>query len=1350
LPELVNPAGLSWLLLLPLLLVPYFLRQQPRRRIIPALFLFAGIEPAQRVRLGGRLRLRPLFVLQLLLLLVTIAALCRPLLRATEVRSALVLDDAASMQAVEPGGESRFAAAIGLARDELSGDAAGSWDVFGLAPAPHEVGLGLTPAQARSALSGIRPQPCAHPDDATLRSFFERLARDGYARVHVVSDRAAASTERFHVTTVGTAQRNVAITDLSLMPSAVAGRPALLNAAVENFSPRPATVPFRVEDTQSGAVIDARKLELGPHQSTTVTAEVDTSSKLIARIEPRDALAVDDAAEIVPRGGSKREVLLVAADTQALDSVGPLLGIHLETVTAERYRPELARGHDLVIFHRAAPREPPPTAALYLLPPPATFLPAHGARVDQPAITFVVPTHPVARYLNFAALRPRQALDFAPLPQWQPIALAGAGAVILERTTPAPAVVSGIDLLPYLGERNRPISILTLNLLTWLLHGAGSVERAGTSACAPIGRVESDLEHRATLPLAVVAPVPVRAAEQTRPLWPALTLAAIALLCLEAWFHRGHDGLAWTLRLFVAALLAAAWLDPSRALAGTSPRPFVVVDVSKSLLAPVREQLLGRAGIEPPAPVLAFAGRTVASTRATLGDALAAADDTQTDLESALLAAANDAPPDGPIFVISDGWETHRDASRALPALKSRRLHVFPIAQSQPLGNDVEIRSLSLPAESAAGSAVRAEVVVHSDNPTVATGRIVIRRGPKVLVSEVTRIAPGESAFVRPLLLAGEGLLEFTAEFQPADPSQDLDRQNDTAKAWVAVGGGKRVLLVGHDARDNRELEQTLTQRGFRVTAVARAAGQGFPDASRYTAVILNDVPINDLPADAPAQLRESVRAGSGLVMVGGPRSFGLGGYRGSAIEDALPVRMKERARREPRNAIALVIDKSGSMREERRITFAREAARQLVEHLKDSDRIAVIGFDREPFTIVPLSDVGSIRDDFEEQIDRLKPSGGTRLFPALQEARRELLGESAKRRFIVVLSDGLSEDAETASGRRNYYDLALALAEQGVTISTIALGRDADGDFLERLASYGRGAFHETVDAATLPDILIGEFETHGREETVPERELRPVPSPQSPLVGEIARGDSHWPSVLGLVETELKPQARRDVAVAGSDAPLIASWQYGRGRAVAFTTDADGRWSDRWLRWKQWSPLWNDVARWVVPQGSGAQPRFALAYRAGRLEIDYSRFDEDPAGTVVARINTPDGRTPETALARAAPGHYRGSYATQTPGDYRVELRGSQGAITETPLGFTIPSAAIGEIPRREPNWTLLETLARETGGEVNPKPEHVEPAPTPETRTPLAPMLLAIALILFLLELIVRRLRSETASF
>jgi hypothetical protein len=147
-PELLHPTGLIWLSLVPLLLVPYLLRQRPRRRIVAALFLFNGIEPAQRLRLGGRLRLRPLFLLQLLLLIVAIAALCRPALRSSDVRSALVLDNSASLSAIDASGETRFVAAVRAADHEVARDPAGNWDLFLLSPMPHELGQGLSPGQA--------------------------------------------------------------------------------------------------------------------------------------------------------------------------------------------------------------------------------------------------------------------------------------------------------------------------------------------------------------------------------------------------------------------------------------------------------------------------------------------------------------------------------------------------------------------------------------------------------------------------------------------------------------------------------------------------------------------------------------------------------------------------------------------------------------------------------------------------------------------------------------------------------------------------------------------------------------------------------------------------------------------------------------------------------------------------------------------------------------------------------------------------------------------------------------------------------------------------------------------------
>lgn len=1148
--EILNPAGLLWLSALPLLFLPYLLRDRPRRRVVSALFLYQGIPPAMRRRLGGRPKLEPLFFLQLFLLLVAVATLVRP--------------------AVKSDG-----------------------------------------SMAKAATA-------------------------------VVKDQSAAA------------------------------------------------IPIR----------------------------------------------------------SEKNLLVVSSTRSGLEAVP---GLHLEVVSPADYRPSLAAGRDLVIFHLSAPAEPPSVPSLYLLPPDAPFLPAASGDALNPNIAFPDPTQPIVRYLNAGALHSRHSLVFRPSPGWKIFAITPSGPALLARESPERAVVSGIDLLPYLGERNRPISILTLNLLSWLSMDASALPEAVT--CPALGASESDLRRAVEISLPECSGAPAAAQPVYRPLWPALALAALALLALEGWLERRSPAtwrpgpLANGIRLVVAALLAAAALDPVRAVPAPPPDPAILVDVSRSVPQKTRAEQIAEIArlVSPSAPAVAFAARSVAAALSTLSSSTpeeAGVD--ATDLESALLAAGARAPEGTPVLVLTDGWETRGDARRAVDLLRRRKIRLYPIAADDEAIGNVEVERLSLPLESLAGKSARAEVLLRNDNPTVVSGRLTLRLGSRTLLREVVKLASGENLVARPVLLAGQGLLEFSATLDGVEDKQNRFADDDLAQAWVSVQGRKQALLLGRSRSENRYIERALGERGFAVASASVNSGGPVPDLRSFGAVILNDVALDDLPRGLPGKIRDIVHGGAGLVMVGGPRSFGLGGYLGSPVEEALPVRMKPRSREETRSSVVLVIDKSGSMREERRMSYAREAARQLASHLEDRDRLAVIGFDRETFVVIPLSEVGNIREDFDERIGRLKPAGGTRLYPALVEAERQLHGEEARRRHIIVLSDGLSEDAESARDRRRYYDLALALGESRVTISTIALGRDADGDFLERLASFGRGVFHATSDPSNLPELFLGELAEQGKERTLHEAEIRPSPSTESPLVGEIARTQARWPTLLGLVETELKRGARLDVGSSAPDrSPLIASWQYGAGRAVAVTTDADGRWSDRWVRWSEWSRLWAGILGWLLPEHDESNANFVVGAREGALVIDYERFHDDPGDRLSANITGPRGIGGEIEMRRLAAGHYQGSFPTRTPGDYRIEIRGPRSAITQSPLGYSLSPALNAERPRSEPNWPLLEELAHATGGRVSPAPGEIVSTPAPAKPTPLALDLLPTAILLFVADLVVRRL-------
>jgi hypothetical protein len=96
---------------------------------------------------------------------------------------------------------------------------------------------------------------------------------------------------------------------------------------------------------------------------------------------------------------------------------------------------------------------------------------------------------------------------------------------------------------------------------------------------------------------------------------------------------------------------------------------------------------------------------------------------------------------------------------------------------------------------------------------------------------------------------------------------------------------------------------------------------------------------------------------------------------------------------------------------------------------------------------------------------------------------------------------------------------------------------------------------------------------------------------------------------------------------------------------------------------------------------------------------------------------------------------------YATTTAGDYRVEVTLPSDEKLE-PLGYTLPPRRTVETPQPQPNLSLLETLARATGGSVSPEVATLVQPAGPAEQQPLLPYLIPLAMALYFIELLVRR--------
>ncbi len=802
--------------------------------------------------------------------------------------------------------------------------------------------------------------------------------------------------------------------------------------------------------------------------------------------------------------------------------------------------------------------------------------------------------------------------------------------------------------------------------------------------------------------------------------------------------------------VLVLAVAGLHTLDP-----GSTNTPMLVLDLSRSMTAAqrqwMRDLVVQQLRPTPATPTLVFAGD---GQRLSWQDAepLVLSPPTQlqleaSNIESALVGLLGEGQNRN-VYFVSDGWETTGEARSVLPLLAERGLKVYPFppppAAAAP---NVAIQRVGAPQVIASGAAIEVNIALDNTHPEPVRGELTLRQKDQVVWQKEVTVPPGASLFTHVLSLSDSGLIPLHASFTPAAGTEDAIPHDNQLTAWVNVSPAEKVLVLSATARDNRYLERALNNRGFGVTALDFAVrSTAIPSAESFGAVILNNVAKDRLPAALVDSLDGYVRKGGGLIMVGGEESLGLGGYKGTSVENALPVVLTPPQKEEQRTAVLLVIDKSGSMRRESRLLYAIAGARAVARNLKDDDLFGVIGFDREPFVVVPLDYLGKIRRDVDDRIDRLKASGGTFLLPALLEAKRQLERQHATRKHIIILTDG-----ETGGSGSDYLDLVTAMhRELKMTISAIAVGEQANLRLLSRIADYGGGAFHHTANPSNLPDLFLDELEDQGEEKTMVEKEVSPIPNPNSPLLAEL--GKRPLPPVKGYVETEVKKGARTDVSlrVDSKRPPLLASWSYGQGKAVAFTSDASGRWSAPWVSWDGFSTFWSQIVRWCLPEIKRQDSPFSveLGHDERGLLVDVFSYGAREEGrTASVRISGPTtngstARETTFSLERLAPGHYQGAYDTTKTGDYRVEVTLPSGEKLG-PLGYTLPPRRPVETPQPQANLPLLDTLAHATGGSLSPDVTTVvHPVGPPEPR-PLLPYLIPLAMGLYFLELLVRRM-------
>ncbi len=471
---LLHPAAmLALIAALPALVLAYLARERPTRVTVSSVLAFRALRGPRAEAFRGRPRFNWMFFVELLILILAVLAIAAPYTITRQNPIAVMLDNSAPMRARLASGQTRFESArdrLAAALDENND--AGEISLYVTAPVPHRVAAPLESAlAARRAIA--RQAPCDAPDDpaALARTLSELASGAHFAGVIFAGENPLGTPlpPRIHAITVGGPIPNYAIGGFVLRRESFGAATLRARVTIADFSSHPQTLEVAISG--DGRALGRSQAHLQPGEVGSLDfPSLATAQVYRAELTPADDFELDNLA-YATAGAVKPVAILFVSPTPA-DAAGlsALPGVTIRTRAPDQFSPDDLAGADLVIFEYAVPKEMPPVNALLVMPPPGD--PVFGFAVapyDHIEITGWRTPDPLTDAVNFRLIEPRRGEYFGLHPWMAPIVNGSRGGLVIagERSSHR-FVATGFNPFPYLGRKNLPMSVLTLNLLSYL------------------------------------------------------------------------------------------------------------------------------------------------------------------------------------------------------------------------------------------------------------------------------------------------------------------------------------------------------------------------------------------------------------------------------------------------------------------------------------------------------------------------------------------------------------------------------------------------------------------------------------------------------------------------------------------------------------------------------------------------------------------------------------------------------------------------------------------------------------------------------------------------------------------
>lgn len=693
-----------------------------------------------------------------------------------------------------------------------------------------------------------------------------------------------------------------------------------------------------------------------------------------------------------------------------------------------------------------------------------------------------------------------------------------------------------------------------------------------------------------------------------------------------------------------------------------------------------------------------------------------------TNIASALKLAQASFPEDSAkrIVIITDGNENLGDARSVASGLADNGIGIDIVAVRLQARNEVAVEKIGLPTDIRRGQPLEARIVVHNYGDQDVRGLLrVIQNynGQDHLLDEKPDVVlkPGKNVFSIQHTIDVPAGYTYSARFIPEKGAGDLMEQNNMATAFTHVRGKGRVLMIV-DAENPNEFDGLIQRLGELNMEVDRMPSDNLftslAQLQGYDCVVLANVARSTFGGDGAVAftddqitmlVRNTEQFGCGLVMIGGPNSFGAGGWANTDLEKAMPVDFQIKNSKVKVVGALVLLMHACEIPDGNNIQ--KKVAEESVKVLGPMDYCGLLQWDN--FTGGDnwlwfdkgkgLVRVGSNQNTMLARIGRMAPGDMPNFEPAMAKAIKELEVNPASVKHMIIISDG--DPSPPSNVVLNRFKKAK------VTISTVAIGAHgpAESGLLQRIANFTGGKYYAVNNPRAIPKIFQRESRRVARP-LILEEKLQPYILPEARGHEMLQNIDGELPQLNGFVMTTVKENPLVEVLIRSpkpgedSNATILAAWTYGAGKTCVFTSDAGQRWANDWTQWDNYNKFYSQMIRWAMrPVNEEGKFTVATEVKDGKVKVVVTALKENDEFLNFLNMSgvgaDPELKNVHVNIQQEAPGRYVGEFPADKAGSYLLAINTGLGG---PPLltGVTVPYSA--EYRERESNEAILTSLA------------------------------------------------------